>query len=50
MTGIGADEAVNRAIDRLLRRRGKRRTAGPVQRGDGSAQPVVNDPREDSPR
>jgi hypothetical protein len=50
MTGIGADEAVNRAIDRLLRRRGQRRTAGPAQRADGFAQPVVPDRGEDSPR
>ncbi|HET6729945.1 MAG TPA: hypothetical protein VFG96_11030 [Jiangellaceae bacterium] len=50
MTGIGADEAVNRAIDRLLRRRGTRRTVGPAQRADGFAQPVVHDPTEDPPR
>ena len=50
LTGIVADEAVNRAIDRLLRRRGQRRTAGPAQRADGFAQPVVPDRGEDSPR
>ncbi|MGH8824132.1 MAG: hypothetical protein ACRDVN_06620 [Jiangellaceae bacterium] len=47
MTGIGADEAVSRAVDRLLRRRGGRRTFGPVPRADGLAEPAVHDRREE---
>ena len=47
MTGIGADEAVSRAVDRLLRRRGARRTVGPVPRADGLGVPVAHDPEEE---
>lgn len=47
MTGIGADEAVNRAVDRLLRRRGTRRTAGPLPQADGFTQPAARDQPED---
>jgi hypothetical protein len=47
MTGIGADEAVSRAVDRLLRRRGARRTLGPVPRTDGLAEPAVHDRGEE---
>jgi hypothetical protein len=47
MTGIGADEAVSRAVDRLLRRRGARRTLGPVPRADDLTQPAAHDRGEE---
>ena len=47
MTGIGADEAVSRVVDRLLRRRGARRTAAPGQQTDGFTEAVERDRQED---
>ena len=47
MTGIGADEAVSRVVDRLLRRRGARRTAAPGQQTDGFTEAVEPDQQED---
>ncbi|MGH9252845.1 MAG: hypothetical protein ACRD0W_25525, partial [Acidimicrobiales bacterium] len=44
MTGIGADEAVSRVVDRLLRRRGARRTAAPGQPADGFTDAVEPEP------